>query len=284
MMANIQTPASGRAGSALSIGATIRPGGVEQIVSSTQDSPTEVTTLDDHGLTSLDRIFFTNSTTANAALTATPQQVVTVTGPKKFTVPVNCGVAGATAGAYDYSILSIPTTPGAAPLINVGRAHGLRVGDTVTIVASNSTPVLDGAQVVTAVPSATSFRVLTSAVPTTIAGSVTAAHYSKTTYMSDTLYRGDGATGGALVITSTIGTAPCTATVNIQGSADGTNWFNVPYALVATPRTFVVTALTITEAVATTYLLQELVFWRYLRLAISACTNVSLSATVTGCD
>jgi hypothetical protein len=53
---------------------------------------------------------------------------------------------------------------------------------------------------------------------------------------------------------------------------------------VATPRTFVVTALTITTAVATTYLLQELVFWRYLRLAISACTNVSLSATVTGCD
>jgi hypothetical protein len=265
------------------LGSEIRPGGAEQIVSSTTASPTEVTTLDNHGLTNGDMIFFTASTTANAALTAAPQQVVTVTDLKKFTVPVNCGVAGATAGAYDYSILSIPVTdtPAAAPLINVGRAHGLRVGDTVTIAASGSTPSLNGVQTVTAVDSATAFRVLTSAVPTTVAGSTTAAHYSKTTYYSDILDRGASSGGGAIVITSTIGTTPCTATVNIQGSADGTNWFNVPYALVATPRTFVVTALTITTAVATTYLLQELVFWRYLRLAVSACTNVSLSMTAT---
>jgi hypothetical protein len=260
---------------------TLRPGGAEQIVSSTTASPTEVTTLSDHGLTSLDRIFFTASTTANAALTATPQQVVTVTGAKKFTVPVNCGVAGATAGAYDYSILSIPTTPGAAPLVNVGREHGLRIGDTVTIVASGSTPSLDGAQIVTAIDDARSFRVLTSAVPTTVAGSTTAAHYSRTTFYTDVIDRGPATGGGAVIITSTIGTAPCTSTVNIQGSADGTNWFNIPYALVATPRTFVVTALTISTAVATTYLLQELVFWRYLRLAVSASTNVTLAVAAT---
>src|ERR1035437_8332558 len=84
-----------------------RPGGSEQIVSSTQASPTEVTCLAAHGLTTGDRIFFTASTTANVALTSTPQQVVTVTSPLKFTVAVNCGTAGATAGAYDYSILSI---------------------------------------------------------------------------------------------------------------------------------------------------------------------------------
>jgi hypothetical protein len=262
----------------------LRPGGVEQIVSSTQASPTEVTTLDNHGLTSGDRIFFTASTTANVALTATPQQVVTVTGLKKFTVPVNCGVAGATAGAYDYSILSIPTTPGAAPLVNVGRAHGLRVGDTVTIVASGSTPSLDGAQIVTAVPSARSFRVLTSATPTTVAGSTTAAHYSKTTYYSDVLDCGGGMLGGGLVITSTIGTAPVTATANIQGSFDGVTWYNVPYALVATPRTFVITALTITTAVTVAYLLQELVFWRYLRLACSAATNITLALGATYVD
>ena len=260
---------------------SLGPGGSEQIGSSTTASPTEVTTLDNHGLANGDTIFFTASTTANAALTAAPQQVVTVTGLKKFTVPVNCGVAGATAGAYDVSILSIPTTPGAAPLINCGRAHGLRVGDTVTITASGSTPALNGVQTVTAVDSATAFRVLTSAAPTTIAGSTTAAHFSKTTYYTDVLDRGPSSGGGAIVITSTIGTAPATATVNIQGSADGTNWFNIPYALVGTPRTFVVTALTITTAVATTYLLQELVFWRYLRLAVSACTNVTLSPTVT---
>jgi hypothetical protein len=260
---------------------TLRPGGAEQIVSGTQASPTEITTLNTHGLTSGDTIFFTASTTANAALTAVPQQVVTVTSTKKFTVPVNCSVAGATAGAYDYAITSIPTTPGNAPLVNVGRAHGLRVGDTVTIVASGSTPSLDGAQVVTSVPSATSFRVLTSAAPTTVAGSTTAAHFSKTTYYGTVLDRRANTGGGACVITSTIGTAPPTATVNIQGSADGTNWYNVPYALVATPRTFVITALTITTAVATTYLLQELVFWRYLRLAISSCTNVTLALTAT---
>jgi hypothetical protein len=90
--------------------------------------------------------------------------------------------------------------------------------------------------------------------------------------------RGYRASGGAVVVTSTIGATP-TVTVNIQGSVDGTTWFNVPYSLVATPRTFVLTALTITTAVTTTYLLQELVYWRYLKLVMSANTNVTLTST-----
>lgn len=90
--------------------------------------------------------------------------------------------------------------------------------------------------------------------------------------------RGLSQRGGAVVIASTVGSTP-TVTVNIQGSVDGVTWFNIPYALVATPRTFVLTALTITTAVTTTYLLQELVFWRYLKLALSANTNVTLTAT-----
>ena len=85
--------------------------------------------------------------------------------------------------------------------------------------------------------------------------------------------------GGAVIITSAIGATP-TVTVNIQGSADGTAFFNVPYALVATPRTFVLTAITITTAVTTTYLLQELVFYRFLKLVLSANTNVTLDAKV----
>ena len=89
--------------------------------------------------------------------------------------------------------------------------------------------------------------------------------------------RGARAAGGAVVITSTIGATP-TVTVNIQGSVDGVAWFNVPYALVATPRTFVLTAITITTAVTTTYLLQELIPFRYLKLAYSANTNVTLTA------
>lgn len=83
--------------------------------------------------------------------------------------------------------------------------------------------------------------------------------------------------GGAVVVTSAIGATP-TVTVNIQGSINGVQWFNVPYALVATPRTFVLTAITITTAVTTSYLLQELIPFRYLKLALTANTNVTLTA------
>jgi len=95
---------------------------------------------------------------------------------------------------------------------------------------------------------------------------------------TNTAYRGNRTGGGAVVVTSAIGATP-TVTVNIRGSVDDTNWFNIPYSLVATPRTFVLTAITITTAVTTTYLLQELVFWRYLKLVYSANTNVTLTAT-----
>lgn len=82
----------------------------------------------------------------------------------------------------------------------------------------------------------------------------------------------------ALVITTTVGATP-TVTVNFQGSVDGTNFFNVPYSLAASARTFVTTAITITTATTNTYFLQELVAWRYLKLVYSANTNVTLSAT-----
>lgn len=94
---------------------------------------------------------------------------------------------------------------------------------------------------------------------------------------TNTLDRGASTKPGAVVITTTVGATP-TVTVNIQGSADGTNFFNVPYALVATPATFVVTAITITTAVTTTYLLQTDQSWRYLKLVYSANTNVTLTA------
>lgn len=84
--------------------------------------------------------------------------------------------------------------------------------------------------------------------------------------------------GGAIVITSTIGATP-TVTANIQGSVDGANWFNIPYSLVATPRTFVLTAITITTAVTTTYLLQENIPWQQVRVAYTSNTNVTLTTT-----
>jgi hypothetical protein len=82
---------------------------------------------------------------------------------------------------------------------------------------------------------------------------------------------------GAVVITSTIGATP-SATVNIEGSVDGVNWFNIPYALVATPSTYTVSALTITTAVTTTYLLQANQPWQFVRLNVTANVNVTLSA------
>jgi len=264
----------------------IRPGGAEAIVSNSLANPTVVTTLAPHGLTSGDTIFFTASTTSVPLLTVTPQQVVTVISGTTFSVPVNA-TTGGTAGAYDYSIVSIPLTPGAAPLVNVGRDHGLRIGDTVTIVASGSTPSLDGAQIVTAVDDPRSFRVLTSAVPTTVVGSTTAAHYSKTTFYSDVYIRPQGSAGG-ISVTSVIGTAPVTTLVDMQASIDGSSWFNCIYSAVTTPQTAIAgTQLTITTAVTTNYWFPSAWApavggqgWRYFRLKFTSSTNIIISANI----
>lgn len=97
---------------------------------------------------------------------------------------------------------------------------------------------------------------------------------------TNTIDRGDARVGkpGAIVIASTVGATP-TVTVNIQGSVDGTNFYNIPYCLVATPETLSVAAITITTAVTTTYLLRADHAWRFLKLAYSSNTNVTLTAT-----
>jgi hypothetical protein len=83
---------------------------------------------------------------------------------------------------------------------------------------------------------------------------------------------------GAIVVTTTVGGSP-TVTVNIQGSVDGTAFYNIPYCLVATSETIAVAAITITTAVTTTYLLRHFHAWRYVKLVYSANTNVTLTAT-----
>lgn len=84
-----------------------------------------------------------------------------------------------------------------------------------------------------------------------------------------------GATGPALVkITTTIGATP-TCTYAIEGSADGTNWFPVPYADSATPTTVSVATFVITTATTVYKLLQANQPWRYVRLTYSANTNVT---------
>lgn len=90
-----------------------------------------------------------------------------------------------------------------------------------------------------------------------------------------------GALRGAclLEIVSTIGSTP-TVTVNILGSMDGTNFFNVAYATAAAPETVAVAALTITTATTTRAILRPAHPWRYLKLNMSANTNVTLTSTI----
>jgi hypothetical protein len=80
-----------------------------------------------------------------------------------------------------------------------------------------------------------------------------------------------------LRIVSTIGATP-TVTVNILGSYDGTTFFNVMYSpYAAAPTQFVNTALTITTAITQLFYLPD-TDWVYLKLNMSANTNVTLTS------
>lgn len=80
-----------------------------------------------------------------------------------------------------------------------------------------------------------------------------------------------------LKIVSTVGGGP-TVTVNLLGSADGTNFYNVAYALVATPETPVVAAITINSATTGYYILRPGHPWRFFKLAMTANTAVTLTS------
>ncbi len=79
------------------------------------------------------------------------------------------------------------------------------------------------------------------------------------------------------MLTTTVGATP-TVTVNLQVSPDGTNWRNVPYALVATPTTITVAAITITTATTSQYLITG--SWRFFKYVLSANTNVTVASAV----
>ena len=87
----------------------------------------------------------------------------------------------------------------------------------------------------------------------------------------------DTARPSAIRVASVAGATP-TVTVNIQGSIDGVTWFNIPYALVGAPSTFVLTAITITTTATTFYILQTGQPWNYVKLVMSANTNVTLTS------
>lgn len=96
---------------------------------------------------------------------------------------------------------------------------------------------------------------------------------------TNTLDRGNTTGPALLKVTTTVGATP-TVTVNISGSADGTNFFNVAYAVSGTPETVTVAAITITTATTNYYILRADHPWRYLRLSYSANTNVTSTADV----
>lgn len=92
--------------------------------------------------------------------------------------------------------------------------------------------------------------------------------------------RGAASVGPALLtLVTTIGATP-TVTIDIQGSADNVDWWDVPYADIATPTTIAVAQLVITTAATFRKILQPQAPWRYLRLLYSANTNVTTTATL----
>ncbi len=81
---------------------------------------------------------------------------------------------------------------------------------------------------------------------------------------------------GILTITTTVGGTP-SVKIDIQGSIDGTTYWNVPYALMSSPTTWTSAQITTTTATTVAYLLRELTPWRYLKVVTSSNTNVTLA-------
>ena len=86
-----------------------------------------------------------------------------------------------------------------------------------------------------------------------------------------------GRTGPVLLeVITTVGATP-TCTYLLEGSADGTNFFAIPWADPATPGTVSVATFVISSATTTRRYLQAATPWRYLRVTMSANTNVTNS-------
>src|SRR3972149_889680 len=117
-----------------------------------------------------------------------------------------------------------------------------------------------------------------SAVPLTATGVNLSTAQTGDADSTNTMDRGYTLVGPCLLrVVTTVGATP-TVTVNIQGSRDGSNFYNATYALPATPTTYTVAAITITSATTNHYILVPQAPWRYLKLVYSANTNVTLTA------
>lgn len=83
-----------------------------------------------------------------------------------------------------------------------------------------------------------------------------------------------------LRIVSTVGATP-TVTVNIRGSVDGTNFYNIPYlSLGAAGGDYTTAPLVITTAATQLFLLMPFQTWRFVKLVLSLNTNVTLTSDI----
>jgi hypothetical protein len=96
---------------------------------------------------------------------------------------------------------------------------------------------------------------------------------------TNTLDRGALRRACLLKVTTTVGATP-TVTIDFKGSMDGTNFYNIAYALAGTPETVAVAAVVITTATTNYYILRPEHPWRYVKLVYSANTNVTSTVDI----
>lgn len=80
-------------------------------------------------------------------------------------------------------------------------------------------------------------------------------------------------------ITTTVGATP-TCTYAIEGSMDGSSWYPVSYADIATPTTLSQATFAISTATTTRKVVQPVTPCRFLRITFSANTNVTNTVDV----
>lgn len=88
-----------------------------------------------------------------------------------------------------------------------------------------------------------------------------------------------GGGSGLVRIVTTVGATP-TCTYLVEGSANGTDWAPAPIADPAAPETVTVATFAIVTATTTLKYLRPFHVWRYLRVTMSANTNVTSTIDV----
>ena len=86
--------------------------------------------------------------------------------------------------------------------------------------------------------------------------------------------RGSSHKGGVVRITTQIGATP-TCTYQIEVSADGTTWANATYADIATPTSDSTASFALTTNTVVQKIVKQATTWRYVRVTMSANTNVT---------